>query len=109
VQRLPYTLEMLSLRRLSQRTFSMFSSAAPALSALAGLVVLGESLSAIQWLAIASMVGASVLTTLSEWARWRGRPTKNLPHSSCQAVRAWASMDADALASTSLGRFRALT
>jgi len=62
---LPYTLEMLSMRRLSKRTFSMFSSAAPALSALAGMVVLGESLTAIQWLAIASMVGASVLTTLS--------------------------------------------
>lgn len=61
---LPYTLEMLSMRRLSQRTFSMFSSAAPALSALAGMLVLGESLSAIQWLAIASMVAASVLTTL---------------------------------------------
>jgi inner membrane transporter RhtA len=62
---LPYTLEMLSMRRLSKRTFSMFSSAAPALSALAGVLVLGEHLSSMQWLAIASMVAASVLTTLS--------------------------------------------
>ncbi|KQQ45710.1 threonine transporter [Duganella sp. Leaf126] len=61
---LPYTLEMLSMRRLSSRTFSMFSSATPALSALAGMLMLGEHLTASQWLAIASMVAASALATL---------------------------------------------
>jgi inner membrane transporter RhtA len=61
---LPYTLEMLSMRRLSSRTFSMFSSAAPALSALAGMVVLGEHLTLIQWLAIGAIVMASALTSL---------------------------------------------
>ncbi|MCU6500086.1 DMT family transporter [Rugamonas sp. A1-17] len=61
---LPYTLEMLSMRTLSSRTFSMFSSAAPALSALAGFVVLGEHLTLTQWLAIASIVLASALTSL---------------------------------------------
>ncbi|MYN27316.1 EamA family transporter [Duganella levis] len=61
---LPYTLEMLSMRRLSSRTFSMFSSAAPALSALAGMVVLGEHLTLAQWLAIAAIVTASALTSL---------------------------------------------
>lgn len=61
---LPYTLEMLSMRSLSSRTFSMFSSAAPALSALAGMVLLGEHLTPTQWLAIASIVAASALTTL---------------------------------------------
>lgn len=61
---LPYTLEMLSLRSLSSRTFSMFSSAAPAVSALAGMVLLGEHLTLTQWLAIASIVLASALTTL---------------------------------------------
>ena len=60
----PYTLEMLSMRTLSSRTFSMFSSAAPALSALAGMVVLGEHLTLTQWLAIAAIVLASVLTSL---------------------------------------------
>jgi inner membrane transporter RhtA len=61
---LPYTLEMLSMRTLSSRTFSMFSSGAPALSALAGWLVLGEYLSVTQWLAIGSMVLASALTSL---------------------------------------------
>jgi inner membrane transporter RhtA len=61
---LPYTLEMLSMRSLSSRTFSMFSSAAPAISALAGMAVLGEHLTPTQWLAIASIVAASALTSL---------------------------------------------
>ena len=61
---LPYTLEMLSMRTLSSRTFSMFSSAAPALSALAGMAVLGEHLTPTQWLAIGSIVLASALTSL---------------------------------------------
>lgn len=61
---LPYTLEMLSMRTLSSRTFSMFSSAAPALSALAGMAVLGEHLTLTQWLAIAAIVLASALTSL---------------------------------------------
>ena len=61
---LPYTLEMLSMRNLSSRTFSMFSSAAPALSALAGMLLLGEHLTVTQWLAIAAIVLASALTTL---------------------------------------------
>jgi inner membrane transporter RhtA len=61
---LPYTLEMLSMRTLSSRTFSMFSSAAPAISALAGMLVLGEHLTLAQWLAIAAIVAASALTAL---------------------------------------------
>ncbi|SDH56356.1 MULTISPECIES: DMT family transporter [unclassified Duganella] len=60
----PYTLEMLSMRTLSSRTFSMFSSAAPALSALAGMFVLGEHLTLTQWLAITAIVMASALTSL---------------------------------------------
>ncbi|HEX8405076.1 MAG TPA: DMT family transporter [Duganella sp.] len=61
---LPYTLEMLSMRNLSSRTFSMFSSAAPAIGALAGMLLLGEHLTPTQWLAIAAIVLASALTTL---------------------------------------------
>lgn len=61
---LPYSLEMMSMRTLSSRTFSMFSSAAPALSALAGMAVLGEHLTPTQWLAIGAIVLASALTSL---------------------------------------------
>jgi len=61
---LPYTLEMLSMRSLSSRIFSMFSAATPVISALAGVLVLGELLTLTQWLAICSIVMASVLTSL---------------------------------------------
>ena len=61
---LPYTLEIFALRRLPQGVFGMFSSAAPAVSALAAMAVLGEHLSSIQWLAIACIVLASAMAAL---------------------------------------------
>lgn len=61
---LPYTLEIFALRRLPQGVFGMFSAAAPAVSALAAMAVLGEHLSRTQWLAIACIVFASVLAAL---------------------------------------------
>jgi inner membrane transporter RhtA len=60
----PYSLEMVALRRLPARAFSMLSSTAPAVGALVGAVVLGEHLSLSQYLAIGSMVFASALTAL---------------------------------------------
>ncbi|MBB5368393.1 MULTISPECIES: EamA family transporter [unclassified Janthinobacterium] len=61
---LPYSLEIFALRRLPQGVFGMFSSAAPAISALAAMLVLGEHLSLIQWLAIACIVFASAMAAL---------------------------------------------
>lgn len=66
---LPYTLELFALRRLPQGVFGMFSSAAPAVSALAAMVVLGEHLSSIQWLAIACIVLASAMAALGAQSR----------------------------------------
>ena len=60
----PYSLEMLALRGLSRRAFGMLSSTAPAVGAIAGMLVLGEHLSLTQWLAIFSIVAASALTAL---------------------------------------------
>jgi inner membrane transporter RhtA len=62
---IPYPLEMLALRGLPQGLFGMFSSAAPAVSAIAALLILGERLSAIQWCAIACIVLASALCAMS--------------------------------------------
>jgi inner membrane transporter RhtA len=61
---LPYSLEMYALTRLPARTVSILMSAEPALGALIGLALLGERLHALQWLAIASIVVASVGTVL---------------------------------------------
>ncbi|MFD8785348.1 DMT family transporter [Kitasatospora sp. NPDC059599] len=55
---LPYTLELLALRRLPAPTFAVLTSLAPAVGALAGFLVLGQALSAPQCLAILIVVGA---------------------------------------------------
>ncbi|HWJ95223.1 MAG TPA: EamA family transporter [Telluria sp.] len=55
----PYTLEMVALSRLPQRVFGILVSAGPAIGALAGFVMLGEVLTAVQWLAIALIIFAS--------------------------------------------------
>jgi inner membrane transporter RhtA len=65
----PYTLEMYALRRLPRGSFGMISSAAPATSAVASLVVLGERLGQSQWLGIACIVCASAGATLAASAR----------------------------------------
>jgi inner membrane transporter RhtA len=56
---LPYSLEMYALTRLPTRTFGVLMSANPALGALSGLIFLGETLSIVQWGAIASIMFAS--------------------------------------------------
>ena len=56
---LPYTLEMYALTRLPTRTFGVLMSGIPALGALSGWVFLRETLSIMQWAAVASIVLAS--------------------------------------------------
>jgi inner membrane transporter RhtA len=63
---LPYTLEMVALRRLSAKVFGTLMSFEPAIAALAGWVVLREHLTATQWLAIAAIVAASAGAVASE-------------------------------------------
>jgi inner membrane transporter RhtA len=55
----PYSLEMVALRRLPRRVFGILVSAAPAVGALCGFFVLGERLSATQWIAIGLVMLAS--------------------------------------------------
>jgi inner membrane transporter RhtA len=57
----PYSLELSALRRLDTRVFGVLLSLEPAVAALAGLVLLGERLSAIQVAGIALVVVASAL------------------------------------------------
>ena len=56
---LPYSLEMAAMRRLPAHVFSILLSAAPAVAALAGFIVLGERLLPLQWLGIGCIVFAS--------------------------------------------------
>lgn len=63
---LPYTLEMIALRRLTTKTYGTLMSVEPALAALAGLVLLQERLTVVQWLAIGAVMIASVGTLGNE-------------------------------------------
>jgi inner membrane transporter RhtA len=57
---MPYTLELLALRRLPASTFAVLMSLEPALAATAGFLVLGQSLSLPQTLAIGLVIAASM-------------------------------------------------
>ena len=58
---LPYSLELIALRRLSARVFGVLLSLEPAVAALAGLVVLGQRLTRPQLLGLACVMAASAL------------------------------------------------
>ncbi|MFD5403642.1 EamA family transporter [Streptomyces griseorubiginosus] len=57
---LPYTLELLALRRLPASTFAILMSLEPGIAALAGFLILDQALSALQALAIALVIAASM-------------------------------------------------
>lgn len=60
---IPYSLELIALRRISPRVFGILMSLEPAVAALAALVVLRELLTLTQWLALVCVVAASVGAT----------------------------------------------
>ncbi|MFF5158870.1 DMT family transporter [Streptomyces sp. NPDC000348] len=57
---LPYTLELLALRRLPASTFAILMSLEPALAATAGFLILDQALSAVEAAAIALVIAASM-------------------------------------------------
>lgn len=57
----PYSLELLALRRMDPRVFGILLSLEPAVAALAGLLILRQRLDLVQLLGMALVVGASVL------------------------------------------------
>lgn len=61
---LPYSLEMIALKAIPENRFGILLSVEPAVGALAGMVMLGEHLTALQWLAIALVVVASAGSVL---------------------------------------------
>ena len=72
---LPYSLELLALRRLSAKVFGILLSLEPAFAALAGLLVLGQVLSPTQVVGMALVVAASTLV-LGLGARQRPDPAE---------------------------------
>ncbi|WP_419249538.1 EamA family transporter [Streptomyces griseorubiginosus] len=68
---LPYTLELLALRRLPASTFAILMSLEPGIAALAGFLILGQALSALQALAIALVIAASMGAVRTQVGRGR--------------------------------------
>ena len=66
---IPYSLDLLALRRLPTAVFGILTSLNPAVAALAGLVVLGETLPARQLVGIGLVVLASAGVTLGAAVR----------------------------------------
>ena len=60
---IPYSCELIALRTLRPAVFGVLMSLEPAAAALAGLVVLGETLGLSEWLALACVVVATVGAT----------------------------------------------
>jgi inner membrane transporter RhtA len=55
---IPYRLELESLRRMPMRLFGVWMSMEPAVAALIGLLLLGQHLSVVEWLAICCVMVA---------------------------------------------------
>jgi inner membrane transporter RhtA len=72
---LPYSLEVVALRRLPTRVFGVLSSLGPAVAALAGLVVLRQALGGRELVALALVTAASVGVTVTAG---RGRPSRDV-------------------------------
>jgi inner membrane transporter RhtA len=60
---LPYSLEMVALRRLDRTTFGVLMSLEPAIAALLAFLLIGETLTPVQWLAIGLVIAASAGVT----------------------------------------------
>ncbi|MFE4692524.1 DMT family transporter [Streptomyces sp. NPDC056749] len=70
---LPYTLELMALRRLPAPTFAVLMSLEPAIAATAGFLILDQALSTTDALAIALVIGASMGAVRSQTRRPRKR------------------------------------
>ncbi|MEU3055361.1 EamA family transporter [Streptomyces griseus] len=66
---LPYTLELMALRRLPAPTFAVMMSLEPAIAAGAGFLILDQALSTTDALAIALVIGASIGAVRSRTGR----------------------------------------
>ena len=80
---LPYSLELIALRRLAAHVFGILLSVEPAVAALAGLLVLGQHLGVVQLIGMACVVAASALVLGSKSAPshrqlWPRPPTNEL-------------------------------
>jgi inner membrane transporter RhtA len=70
---IPYSLEIVALRRLASAAFGLLMSLEPAFAALAGVIVLGQALSGVLLVAVGMVIVASVGTTVTQPRTQRDR------------------------------------
>ncbi|MDH6628931.1 inner membrane transporter RhtA [Streptomyces sp. LBL] len=73
---LPYTLELLALRRLPASTFAILMSLEPAIAATAGFLILDQALTATEAVAIALVIVASMGAVRTQVGRTRAKGTE---------------------------------
>ena len=66
---LPFTLEMIALRNLTALSFGTLMSLEPAIAALCGFIFVGETLLWTQWLALTTIISASIGCTVTSQRR----------------------------------------
>ncbi|WP_055694556.1 EamA family transporter [Streptomyces prasinopilosus] len=76
---LPYTLELLALRRLPASTFAILMSLEPALAAAAGFLVLSQALTLTESAAIALVIAASMGAVRTQVGRGRAKTLPGQP------------------------------
>ena len=77
---IPYSCEMAALRTLPPSVFSILMSLEPAAAALAGMLVVGEFLTGVQWVALVCVVIASIGATRSRPMIGEPAPGLRGPH-----------------------------
>ncbi|PSM44516.1 EamA family transporter [Streptomyces dioscori] len=70
---LPYTLELLALRRMPSSTFAVLMSLEPAVASIAGFLVLSQTLSVTEGLAIGLVIAASMGAVRTQVGRGRAK------------------------------------
>ena len=83
----PYTLEMQALKYIPAKVFGVLSSLEPAIAAIAGLLLLQERLTLVQWLALSFVMLASAGMTLTN--QNREEPSESADTLRWQRLRRW--------------------
>jgi inner membrane transporter RhtA len=76
----PMVCDVLALRRVPARFYALFMSVNPVFAALTGLVILGQSLGLVDWLAIAVIVTVNAVTVSAPPAPRRAPPARSAGH-----------------------------
>ncbi len=94
---LPYTLELLALRRLPAHTFAILMSLEPAIASIAGFLVLSQALSVVEALAIALVIAASMGAVRTQVGRRaKAGPVAESGANPATVAQAGAAPDAEA-------------